>query len=103
MITLEFLRSYKIFGFAIFDLTVSYLGIYLLALFLSKIFLLIRLDIPRSSWLYFTLPLSILVHILVGQYTPMTKEILDPSGHYFLKVFLLILLILGISGIKIRS
>ena len=103
MFTLEFLRSYKIFGFAIFDLTVSLLGISFLSPLLSKLFLLIRLDIPRSSWLYFTLPIGILAHMLTRNCTPMTQAILDPSGHYFLKVFLLILIILGISGIRIRS
>lgn len=102
MTTLEFLRSFKIFDFAIFDLSVSFLGIWLLAPFLSKIFRLFKLDIPLSSWMYLTLPLSILVHVLVGKYTPMTKYFLDPSDHYLLKLFILVLLYFGIKIIKIN-
>lgn len=99
MFSISYLRSFKILGFAAFDLTLSFLGIYLLAPLLTKLFLLIRLHIPRSSWLLLTLPLSILVHVMVGQYTPFTKYFLDPSGHYLLKLLILVLIILGFAGI----
>ena len=101
MPSIEYLRSFKFGDYAIFDLTVSFLGVYLLAPLLSKLFHLIHLDIPRASWLLFTLPLSILVHILVGNYTPMTSAFLDPSSHYLLKIFIIVILVLGILGIKV--
>jgi len=87
--------------YAIFDLLVSFLGIWLIAPVLTYAFRFIKLNIPLSSWLYFTLPLSILVHILVGNYTPMTKYFLDPSGHYLLKIFIIILMIIGLRGISL--
>ena len=101
MITIEFLRSFKISEYAIFDLTASFLGIYLLSPILSYLFRFIKLDIQRVSWFYLTLPLSILIHVLVGKYTPMTKYFFDPSGHYLLKIFIITLFILGLRGISI--
>ncbi|MBT3817496.1 MAG: hypothetical protein HOE80_03555 [Candidatus Magasanikbacteria bacterium] len=74
---------------------------YLLSPFLSKMFLKIRIDIPKKNWLFLTLPLSIIIHILVGNITPMTRDFLDIHGHYVLKVVLFVLLILGLKGIKI--
>ena len=98
--TLEYLRSFRIFEYAIFDLAVSFLGILLLSPLLTKLFLKININIPTSSWLYLTLPLSILIHMLVGNYTKMTQNFLDPSGHYYIKIVIIGLLVLGIRGIK---
>lgn len=101
MPTIEYLRSFKFGEYAIFDLVVSFVGIYLLAPVLTYLFKFIKLDIPRSSWLYLTLPMSILIHVLVGKYTPMTKYFLDPSGHYLLKLFIIGLLVFGLKAIRL--
>ncbi len=101
MTTIEFLRQFRLGGYAIFDLAVSFLGIYLLAPWLSKLFLKIRISVPKLNWLFLALPLSILVHLLVGKITPMTKNFLDIHGSYFLKIIILTLLIFGLRGIKI--
>lgn len=89
--TIEYLRSFRLAGYAIFDLTLAFVGIYLLAPVLSKLFLKIGVVVPRISWVLLTLPLGILVHVLVGTNTMMVKDFLDPSGHYGLKIFILIL------------
>jgi len=101
MITLEYLRHYKIFEFAIFDLIVSLIGIYLLSPLLSKIFRKINIDIPKINWVFLTLPIGILIHLIVGTITPMTKYFIDIHSHYFLKIFILGLIFLGFKGIKI--
>ncbi len=101
MISIEYLRLFRLGEYAVFDLATSFLGIWLLSPLLSRLFRLIYLDIPLRSWLLLTLPLAILIHVLVGRYTPMTKYFLDPSAHYGLKLFIIILLILGACGIKI--
>jgi hypothetical protein len=101
MIPIEFLRQFRLIDYAIFDFAVAFLGIYLLAPLLSKIFLKLRLDIPKHNWLWLTLPLSILTHLLVGNITPMTADFIDADGHYVLKIIILILFILGLRGIKI--
>jgi len=100
MISIEFLRQYKIAGFAIFDFAVSFIGVYLLAPLLSKLFGKLGIQIPKKNWLFLTIPLSVLIHVLVNQITPMTKEFLDPQGHYILKGVIIILLIFGLRGIE---
>mgnify|MGYP001244664689 CR=1 FL=1 len=101
MKTLEYLRHFKIFEYAIFDIAVSFLGIYLLSGILSKLFLKINIDIPKTSWLLFTLPIGILVHLISGNITPMTRDFIDLHGHYILKVLIIALLVIGLIGIKI--
>jgi len=101
MITIEFLRQYRIFGYAIFDLGASLLGMYFLAPLLSKLFLNIRLKIPKLSWLYFTIPLGILIHLIVGNMTLMTRNFIDLQSNYILKIVVIALFLLGIRGIKV--
>lgn len=98
---IEFLRQFRFSGYAIFDLVVAFLGIYLLSPLLSKIFLKIRIDIPKKNWLFLTLPISILTHLLIGKITPMTRDFMDIQSHYILKILILSLLILGLKDIKI--
>lgn len=101
MIPIEFLRQFRFGGYAIFDFAVAFLGIYLLSPLLSKIFLKLRIDIPKQNWLFLTLPISIFAHLLVGKITPMTKDFIDIHNHYILKILILSLLIFGIKGVKI--
>ncbi|PLX28891.1 hypothetical protein C0581_00620 [Candidatus Parcubacteria bacterium] len=74
---------------------------YLLSPLLSKLFLKLRLDIPKKSWMFLTLPIGIVSHLLVGSITPMTRDLFDLNDHYILKIIMLILLFFGIKGIKI--
>ncbi len=101
MTTMVFLRQFRLGGYAIFDFTLSFLGIYLLSPLLSKIFRIIRVDIPKRSWLLLTLPIGILIHLLTGNLTPMTKNFIDMHGHYILKILIISLSVLGIRGVKI--
>jgi len=98
---IEFLRQFRFSDYAIFDFAITYIGIYLLAPLLSKIFLKIRVDIRKKNWLLLALPLSVLIHLLVGKITPMTRDVIDMHDHYILKILILILLIYGIRGVRI--
>jgi len=98
---IEFIRQFRLSDYAIFDLVAAFLGIYLLSPWLSKIFLKLRIKIPKLNWLFLTLPLGIFIHLLIGNITPMTKNFFDFHGHYILKIIILGLLIGGIKGIKI--
>lgn len=100
MFSVDYLRSFKIAEYAIFDIVISFVGVYILAPLLSRLFLKINLNVPRISWLFFTLPLSIIVHFLVNNITPMTRNFIDIHGNYGLKIIILILIILGIQNIK---
>ncbi len=101
MTTIEFLRQFKLGEYAIFDLVASFLGIYLLSPFLSKIFKKIRLDIPKINWIYLTLPIGILAHLLIGKITPMTRDLLDLNSSYLLKILIVGLLFFGLKNVKI--
>ncbi|HEY5589227.1 MAG TPA: hypothetical protein VIK86_09790 [Candidatus Paceibacterota bacterium] len=101
MITLEYIRHFRIFEYAIFDLAVAFLGMYLLSPLLLKLFKKININIPKINLIFLTLPIGIIFHLLVGQITPMTKYFLDIHSHYVLKIIILLLFILGIRGIKI--
>jgi len=100
MTTLEFLRSFHFFGYAIFDLVLSFVGMYLISGRLSKLFLKINIEIPKINWVYLTLPIGILVHLIVGTHTPMVKDFFNMNSHYVLKIVIIVFLILGLRGIK---
>jgi hypothetical protein len=101
MVSIEFLRQFRIGGYAIFDFATAFLGIYLFSLLTSKIFLKLRLDIPKRSWMLLTLPIGIATHLIIGRITPMTKNFMDTHGHYVLKILIVGLLIFGLKDIKI--
>ena len=101
MTSIEYLRQFRVGNYAIFDFAVSFLGVYLLSPLLSKIFLKLGVDIPKQNWLFLTLPISILAHLLVKNMTSMTKDFLNPNDHYVLKALILGLLFLGLRGIKL--
>lgn len=100
MISLEYLRQFRIGSYAIFDLSAAFLGIYLLSPLLSNMFRKIHIDIPKRNWMILTLPMSILVHVLIGNNTQMTKDFLDTEGHILIKIVILTLFVVGMMGIK---
>lgn len=100
--TIEYLRSFRVGGYAVFDLAASFVGMYILAPWLSRFFLKIGVIVPKENWLFLTLPLGILVHLLVGVETLMTKNFIGFQGNYGLKILILIILILGLRGVKLR-
>ncbi|MBU1045455.1 MAG: hypothetical protein KJ915_13800 [Candidatus Omnitrophica bacterium] len=64
-------------------------------------FLKIRVSIPKWNWLYLVLPIGILTHFIFGQMTLMTRQFFDLSGYWVLKVLILVLLVLGLRGVRI--
>lgn len=101
MTSIEFIRQFKIGEYAIFDFVVSFLFALLISPILTKLFRIINLEIPRASWLYLTIPISILVHIIVGNITPMTRDFISLKGGVFIKILIVALVILGIRLITI--
>ncbi|MFZ2975883.1 MAG: hypothetical protein WA055_04650 [Candidatus Moraniibacteriota bacterium] len=101
MIPIAFLRQFRLGDYAIFDFAVSFLGFYLLAPLLSKIFLKLRIDIPRQNWLYLTLPIGVATHLIFGKITPLTRDFIDIQGHYIVKIVIITLLLIGLNDIKI--
>jgi len=98
---LDLLRQFKIGPFAIFDTVLAYVGIFLVAPLLTKLFYRFHLNISRTSWLWLTLPIAVIFHIAFGQNTPFTKMFLDLSGFYGAKIILLFMLYMGLRDIRI--
>lgn len=97
---LEYLRQFRISHFAVFDFTASFIGMLLISPVLSSIAAKFGLYVPKRNWVFFTIPLSIIAHILAGTMTPLTQFVLDASGHYFEKIIVLVFCVLSILGIK---
>ncbi len=101
MIPIEFFRQFRVGEYAVFDFVVAFLGIFILSPLLSKLFSKIKLDIPRKSWMYLTLPIGIISHLLVGRITPLTRDFIDIHSHYILKIIILGLIFFGTKDIRI--
>jgi len=92
--TIEYLRSFRVGPFAIFDFAVSYLAMYFLAPYLSKLLALAGIQVNREQWLWLTLPIALAFHLIFRPDTPFTKMFLDPAGGYVAKLVILAMLIM---------
>ncbi len=97
--SIEYLRQFKIGQFAIFDIVISYVGIAILSPILIWFASKFNLKIPVVSWLWFTLPIAVIFHIIFGQSTPMMKMFSDPWNYQFY-VVVLILIFMTHMGIR---
>ncbi len=100
MDAINYLRQFRVTGYAVFDFAAAFLGIFLLSPVLSKLFRKTGLEIPRINWLYLTLPIGIATHLVIGKVTPFTKNFIDIRGHYFLKLIVVGLTLLGLRNIR---
>ena len=96
MITLEYLRSFRIGNFAVFDFATGYLGVYLLVPLLNKLISPIGRELSHWQWMLLVLPISIIFHLLFGSMTPLTKMAIDPYGGHLFKIALLAMLYFGL-------
>jgi hypothetical protein len=98
--SIAFLRQFKISGYAVFDFAASFIGILLLSPLLSGLARQAGWQVPRMNWVYLTLPISIAAHLATGNITPMTRDFLDPRGHYLVKAAIIVFLVLSLRNIK---
>ncbi|MDO8802935.1 MAG: hypothetical protein Q7R35_00760 [Elusimicrobiota bacterium] len=97
---IEYLRQFKISGYAVFDFAASFIGMLLLSPLLSGLARRAGLQVPRINWVYLTLPLGLAAHLASGNITPMTADFIDPRGHYLVKAAIIFFLMLGLRNIK---
>ena len=81
--TIDYLSSFRVMNYAVFDFIASFIGMFILA----KIF---KLKMKKSMLL--TIPLSVVSHILVDNITPLTKQTIG-EGNYLVKLIMIILII----------
>ncbi len=98
------LRQPKIGSLAIFDLIITYLGIFLISPLLTKLFSILHLNISRSSWLWLTLPISVIVHLIFNQKTALVKILSNPLKFefYLAIIILLFMSYMGLKSIRIK-
>jgi hypothetical protein len=89
---ITFLRSFRFGPFAIFDFVASYVLVYFLAPYLSRFFAMFRIRVSREQWLWLTLPISLIVHMIFGTSTPLTKMFLDLNGGWLVKFIIFAML-----------
>ena len=102
---LSILRQYRIGPFAVFDTVAAYLGIFLIAPLLSKLFSKINVTITRSDWMWLTLPISVLFHLITRQNTPLMKILFNPNQFpFYLVIFILFLMMyMGLRKMSILN
>lgn len=94
MISIEYLRQFRIGPFTIFDTGISYVGVLILSPILIWLMSKLRLKIPIISWLWFTLPLSVIFHIIFHQSTPLMKILANPGQvQFYIAIFILFAMI----------
>ena len=95
MISIEFLRQFRIGPFAIFDFVVAYGGLLLLSPIIIKLLQKVHVQMTWINIMWLVLPLSIIAHVLSGYYTPLTKMFLNPSDYYFVKILIVFMVYMG--------
>lgn len=98
---IPYLRQFRVGPFAIFDIAISYLGIYLLSPLLIKLFAKIHVRTTLSTWMFLTLPIGVIFHVVFSQNTPLMKMLLDLGGHYLEKAILLSMVVMGIRSMQV--
>jgi len=71
---IETLRQFKIWKFAVVDFVVSFFGFWLLWKYVP----FIKSRLTLSQVMYAVIPISVIVHLLTGQMTPLTTMIIHP-------------------------
>jgi len=99
MISIDLLRQPRVGPFTVFDFVTAYLGILILSPLLTWLFSKIHLHISTVSWLWFTLPISVIFHLIFHQNTPLIKMLSDPFKFEFYLV-LVVLLFMTYMGLK---
>lgn len=99
MTSLEYLRQFRIGQFTLFDTLTAYIGVLILSPILSWLASKLHIKISVVSWLWLTLPISVLFHIIFRQTTPLIKILADPRQVQFY-VALFILIAMSYMGLR---
>jgi hypothetical protein len=96
---IEFLRQYRMGGFAIFDFVVAYGGFFLLSPIIMKLFQKININMTLANIMWLVLPLSIVVHLIIGVHTPLTKMFINTHDYYFVKILIFFMVYMGLRKV----
>ena len=97
---IEVLRQVRVGPFTLFDTLAAYVGIFLVSPLLSKLFAKFNISISKSNWLWLTLPIGVIFHLIFQVHSPFIKMLLDPNGNYLSKIVLIFMFFMGLKTIK---
>jgi len=100
--SLEYLRQWRVGQFTVFDTVASYVGILILSPILSWLMSRLDLKVPLISWLWLTMPLSVIFHLIFNQSTPLMKVLTNPRtfDFYIAVIILLVMTYLGLRKVR---
>lgn len=87
------LREFKINGYSVFDIVLTYFVTYLISFPLAKY-------ISRKQLFYLAIPFSVLVHTICQVHTPLTDQFWDTDGNYLIKFSVLYMIYKGLKPFK---
>lgn len=100
MEVIETLRQFRIGSFTVFDTATAYFGIFLIAPVLSRLFSKLNIYIPKSSWLWLTLPISVTFHLFLHIDTPFMQMFLAQNDFYIAKAMIILMIFMGVRRIR---
>ena len=96
---IEQLRHFRFGPFTYFDTLTAYVGIFLIAPLLTKLFSKFHIYIKRTEWLWLTLPIALTFHFALKLDTPFKQMFLNPAGYYFIpQIVILFMLFMGLRN-----
>lgn len=97
---LQLLREkYRLGPFSVPDTLGSLIIVFLIAPFLSAGTRKLGVEVPRSSWLWLTVPVAELTHAFFRPDTVLFKMLMNQSGDYLVKIAFIAMIYLGVRGI----
>ncbi len=100
MLLQDLRADYRIGPFSVVDTVGALLIVYLIAPFLSAVVRRLGFEVPRSSWLWLTIPVALVAHLMFRPDTALTTMIVDPNGSYLAKAVLLVMIFMAFRGMK---
>ncbi len=102
MMSIEYLRDFRVGSITLFDTTLAFAGVLILSPILTWLASKAHLKIPTVSWLWFTIPVSVIFHAIFKQNTPLMKMLANPGQleFYIAIVVLLAMVYMGVRKIS---
>ncbi len=100
---LHILRQYKIGPLTIFDTATAYVGMFFVAPLLTKLFSKMHIIISRAGWLWLTLPIAVVFHLMFRQNTPLMSMLFNPRQYQFYVVVIILIFMVYMGLRKSRT
>ena len=92
--------QYRIGPFSVADTLGSLVIALIISPILSWLFSLVGVKVPRLAWVWLTIPVAELTHIIFHVDAPYKRMLLDTHGGYLAKLAFLVMLYMGLRGIR---